>query len=142
MFFSGRRRSHLFRLGKGGSKGAFFCFSSHFCHVLIRNKFFKTWYSNCFNIKVDKPHALKNLYRSTSSNRQNLVLQLKLFLIEIVFQVRTQESKGLPPQISTEDFLPRFKEFRRFEDSFADCLSKTAVKTKFAQHAIRGEQVK
>jgi len=63
-------------------------------------------------------------------------------MIEIIFQVRTQESKGLPPQISTEDFLPRFKEFRRFEDSFADCLSKTAVKTKFAQHAIRGEQVK
>ena len=58
-----------------------------------------------------------------------------------LFQVRTQESKGLPPQISTEDFVPRFEEFRRFEDSFADCLSKTAVKTKFAQHTSRGEQV-
>jgi hypothetical protein len=61
--------------------------------------------------------------------------------ILLISQVRTQESKGLPPQISTEDFLPRFEEFQRFEDSFADCLSKTAVKTKFAQHTSRGAQV-
>lgn len=57
-------------------------------------------------------------------------------------QVRVQEAKGLPPQISTEGFMPRFEEFRNFEESFADCLSKAAVKTKFAQHCNRGEQVR
>jgi hypothetical protein len=57
-------------------------------------------------------------------------------------KVRTCEANGIPLTISTEGFQTRFDEFRRFEDSFSDCLSKTAVNTKFAQHSRRGEQVK
>ena len=48
---------------------------------------------------------------------------------------RLQESKGLPPQISTEDFFPRYLEFQAFEKRFTDCLSRAAVSTKFAQHS-------
>ena len=48
---------------------------------------------------------------------------------------RLQESKGLPPQISTEDYFPRYLEFQAFEKRFTDCLSRAAVSTKFAQHS-------
>ena len=54
---------------------------------------------------------------------------------------RLQEAKGLPPQISTEDFFPRYLEFQAFEKRFTDCLSRTAVSTKFAQHSRQGGQI-
>ncbi len=54
---------------------------------------------------------------------------------------RIQEAKGLPPQISTEDFFPRYLEFQEFERKFAACLSHSAVKTKFAQHTQRGRGI-
>lgn len=54
---------------------------------------------------------------------------------------RRQEAKGLPPQISTEDFFPRYLEFQTFEKNFAACLSNTAVKTKFDQHTQRGKSI-
>ena len=54
---------------------------------------------------------------------------------------RLQESKGLPPQISTEDFFPRYLEFQAFEKRFTDCLSRAAVSTKFAQHSRQGGQI-
>ena len=52
-----------------------------------------------------------------------------------------QEARGLPPQISTDDFFPRYLEFQNFERRFAACLSSTAVKTKFGQHARRGREI-
>jgi len=54
---------------------------------------------------------------------------------------RLQESKGLPPQISTEDYFPRYLEFQAFEKRFTDCLSRAAVSTKFAQHSRQGGQI-
>ena len=56
-------------------------------------------------------------------------------------QARMQESKGLPPQISTEDFFPRYLEFQRFEREFSGCLSQSAVQTKFAAHSKKGQQI-
>ncbi len=56
-------------------------------------------------------------------------------------QARTQEARGLPPQISTDDFFPRYLEFQNFEKKFAACLSNTAVKTKFGQHTQRGKDI-
>jgi mitofusin len=56
-------------------------------------------------------------------------------------QTRVQEAKGLPPQISTEDYFPRYLEFQNFERKFAACLSNSAVRTKFAQHTHRGKVV-
>ena len=52
------------------------------------------------------------------------------------------EAQGLPLELSSEGLLPRYQEFRDFEDSFASCLSKSAVRTKFAQHSNRGQQVR
>lgn len=54
-------------------------------------------------------------------------------------QTRIRESKGLPPQISTEDYFPRYLEFQKFEKNFASCLSNAAVKTKFDQHTQSGK---
>ncbi len=56
-------------------------------------------------------------------------------------QARMQEARGLPPQIATDDFFPRYLEFQDFEKKFAACLSSTAVKTKFGQHAQRGKDI-
>ena len=50
-------------------------------------------------------------------------------------------SRGLPPQISTEDFFPRYLEFQNFESKFCSCLSNAAVRTKFAQHTQRGKGI-
>ena len=52
-----------------------------------------------------------------------------------------QEAKGLPPQISTEDYFPRYLEFQKFEREFTTCLSQSAVQTKFATHSRKGQQI-
>merc|ERR1712223_1886749 len=56
-------------------------------------------------------------------------------------QARMQEAKGLPPQISTEDFFPRYLEFQTFEREFTTCLSQSAVQAKFAAHSKKGQQI-
>ena len=56
-------------------------------------------------------------------------------------KARKQEANGQPPQISTEDFFPRYLEFQNFEKKFAACLSNSAVKTKFGQHTRRGKSI-
>merc|ERR1712223_2331181 len=56
-------------------------------------------------------------------------------------QARMQEAKGQPPQISTEDFFPRYLEFQKFEREFHACLSQSAVQTKFSAHSKKGQQI-
>ena len=67
----------------------------------------------------------------------------KIFFISAkeALQARMQEAKGLPPQISTEDFFPRYLEFQKFEREFTTCLSQSAVQTKFAAHSKKGQQI-
>merc|ERR1711899_9441 len=56
-------------------------------------------------------------------------------------QARMQEAKGQPPQISTEDFFPRYLEFQKFEREFHACLSQSAMQTKFSAHSKKGQQI-
>merc|ERR1712223_703487 len=56
-------------------------------------------------------------------------------------QARMQGAKGQPPQISTEDFFPRYLEFQKFEREFHACLSQSAVQTKFSAHSKKGQQI-
>jgi len=56
-------------------------------------------------------------------------------------QTRLQEHKGLKPNISTEDYFPRYLEYQEFEKQLEYCLSSTAVKTKFAAHTARGKDI-
>ncbi|XP_054712132.1 transmembrane GTPase Marf-like [Uloborus diversus] len=56
---------------------------------------------------------------------------------------RLQMQKGKPPHTGAiaEGFQARFFEFQDFERKFEECLSKSAVKTKFEQHTQRGKTV-
>jgi len=56
-------------------------------------------------------------------------------------QTRLREAQGQKPNISTEDYFPRYLEFQQFEKKFESCLSSTAVRTKFAAHTNRGRSI-
>jgi len=56
-------------------------------------------------------------------------------------QTRLREAQGQKPNISTEDYFPRYLEFQQFEKKFESCLSAAAVKTKFAAHTARGRHI-
>jgi len=56
-------------------------------------------------------------------------------------QTRLQEARGQKPNISTEDYFPRYLEFQQFEKQLEHCLSSTAVNTKFATHTARGKNI-
>lgn len=58
-------------------------------------------------------------------------------------QARICESKGQPPNNGAlaEGFSNRYFEFQDFERKFEECISKSAVKTKFEQHSSRGKTI-
>lgn len=60
-----------------------------------------------------------------------------------VLQSRQQVQKGLPFNSGNfaEGFQKRYYEFVNFERKFEECLSKTAVKTKFDQHSKGGRGI-
>lgn len=56
---------------------------------------------------------------------------------------RLQEANGLPAHTGAlaEGFQTRYFEFQDFERKFEECISKSAVKTKFEQHSSRGKTI-
>ncbi|XP_046995797.1 transmembrane GTPase Marf isoform X1 [Schistocerca americana] len=60
-----------------------------------------------------------------------------------VLQARLMEQKGQPAHAGAlaEGFPTRYFEFQDFERKFEECISKSAVKTKFAQHSQRGKLI-
>uniref|UniRef100_A0A2P2I275 Transmembrane GTPase Marf-like n=1 Tax=Hirondellea gigas TaxID=1518452 RepID=A0A2P2I275_9CRUS len=58
-----------------------------------------------------------------------------------VLQQRLADSKGQPVTGMAEGFSSRYFEFQDFERKFEECISKTAVVTKFDQHALRGKTI-
>lgn len=58
-------------------------------------------------------------------------------------QGRLQEQAGLPAHTGAlaEGFQSRYFEFQDFERKFEECISKSAVKTKFEQHSSRGKTI-
>lgn len=60
-----------------------------------------------------------------------------------VLQQRLNESKGQPNNTSgyPDGFTSRYFEFQDFERKFEECISKTAVITKFEQHTQRGKSI-
>ncbi|XP_068203348.1 transmembrane GTPase Marf-like isoform X2 [Palaemon carinicauda] len=60
-----------------------------------------------------------------------------------VLQHRLSESRGQPNNTSgyPEGFTSRYFEFQDFEKKFEECISKTAVITKFEQHTQRGKSI-
>lgn len=58
-------------------------------------------------------------------------------------QGRIQEAAGHPAHTGAlaEGFQNRYFEFQDFEKKFEECISKSAVKTKFEQHSSRGRNI-
>lgn len=58
-------------------------------------------------------------------------------------QGRLQEAAGHPAHTGAlaEGFQNRYFEFQDFEKKFEECISKSAVKTKFEQHSSRGKNI-
>ncbi|XP_068176103.1 mitofusin-1b isoform X1 [Antennarius striatus] len=60
-----------------------------------------------------------------------------------VLNSRMQRAQGMPETggALAEGFQERLKEFQSFERRFEECISQSAVKTKFEQHTIRAKQI-
>uniref|UniRef100_A0A663MMP7 Mitofusin 1 n=1 Tax=Athene cunicularia TaxID=194338 RepID=A0A663MMP7_ATHCN len=60
-----------------------------------------------------------------------------------VLSARRQKAQGMPEGggALAEGFQTRFQEFQHFEQIFEECISQSAVKTKFEQHTIRAKQI-
>jgi mitofusin 2 len=58
-------------------------------------------------------------------------------------QARLKEQEGLPAiqGAIADGFQNRYFEFQDFEKKFEECISKSAVKTKFEQHSSRGKNI-
>ncbi|XP_027019250.2 mitofusin-1b isoform X2 [Tachysurus fulvidraco] len=60
-----------------------------------------------------------------------------------VLNSRMQQAQGMPESggALAEGFRERLREFQSFERTFEECISQSAVKTKFEQHTIRAKQI-
>uniref|UniRef100_A0A672ZU07 Mitofusin 2 n=1 Tax=Sphaeramia orbicularis TaxID=375764 RepID=A0A672ZU07_9TELE len=60
-----------------------------------------------------------------------------------VLQARVQKAQGMPETggALAEGFQARMFEFQNFERRFEECISQSAVKTKFEQHTVRAKQI-
>uniref|UniRef100_A0A8C5AKS4 Mitofusin 2 n=1 Tax=Gadus morhua TaxID=8049 RepID=A0A8C5AKS4_GADMO len=60
-----------------------------------------------------------------------------------VLQARIQKAQGMPEAggALAEGFQARMFEFQNFERRFEECISQSAVKTKFEQHTVRAKQI-
>uniref|UniRef100_A0A8C7NY13 Mitofusin 1 n=1 Tax=Oncorhynchus mykiss TaxID=8022 RepID=A0A8C7NY13_ONCMY len=83
----------------------------------------------CVNFLVDE---LKVMDREQAPNR--------IFFVSAkeVLNSRMQRAQG---GALAEGFHERLKEFQSFERIFEECISQSAVKTKFEQHTIRAKQI-
>ncbi|XP_043918975.1 mitofusin-2 [Protopterus annectens] len=60
-----------------------------------------------------------------------------------VLNARIQKAQGMPEagDALAEGFQARMFEFQNFERRFEECISQSAVKTKFEQHTVRAKQI-
>uniref|UniRef100_A0A8C5FDG6 Mitofusin 1 n=1 Tax=Gadus morhua TaxID=8049 RepID=A0A8C5FDG6_GADMO len=88
----------------------------------------------CINFLVEE---LKVVDREQAPNR--------IFFVSAkeVLNSRMQRAQGMPENggALAEGFEERLKEFQCFERRFEECISQSAVKTKFEQHTIRAKQI-
>uniref|UniRef100_A0A6Q2YR39 Dynamin-type G domain-containing protein n=1 Tax=Esox lucius TaxID=8010 RepID=A0A6Q2YR39_ESOLU len=88
----------------------------------------------CVNFLVEE---LKVVDREQAPNR--------IFFVSAkeVLNSRMQRAQGMPEAggALAEGFQERLKEFQNFERIFEECISQSAVKTKFEQHTIRAKQI-
>ncbi|XP_075540881.1 mitochondrial assembly regulatory factor [Dermacentor variabilis] len=98
--------------------------------------------------KVRKQHLERNLAFLVDelkvANRQQAEDRVFFVSAREVLNARLRKQQGLPQHSGVglaEGFQGRYFEFQDFERKFEECLSKSAVKTKFEQHTQRGEKI-
>ncbi|XP_042901071.1 transmembrane GTPase Marf [Parasteatoda tepidariorum] len=114
---------------------------------ILNNRWDASAYEIEFLDKVRKQHMdrsvnflvdeLKVANRSQAENRVFFVSAKEVLL------ARLKQQKGEPLHAGAiaEGFQARYFEFQEFERKFEECLSKSAVKTKFEQHTQRGKNI-
>ncbi|XP_047586933.1 mitofusin-1 isoform X1 [Lutra lutra] len=74
-----------------------------------------------------------------------LEAQNRIFFVSAkeVLSARKHKAQGMPEGggALAEGFQARLQEFQNFEQIFEECISQSAVKTKFEQHTIRAKQI-
>lgn len=98
--------------------------------------------------KVRKQHLERNLAFLVDelrvTNRQQAEDRVFFVSAKEVLNARLRKQQGLPQHSGVglaEGFQGRYFEFQDFERKFEECLSKSAVKTKFEQHTQRGKKI-
>ncbi|KAE8603865.1 hypothetical protein XENTR_v10014487 [Xenopus tropicalis] len=75
----------------------------------------------------------------------SLEAQKRIFFVSAkeVLNARMHKAQGMPEAGAAlaEGFHTRFLEFQKFEKLFEECISQSAVKTKFEQHTITAKQI-
>ncbi|XP_029004660.1 mitofusin-1b [Betta splendens] len=76
-------------------------------------------------------------------NREQAPNHIFFISAKEVLNSRMQRAQGMPETggALAEGFQERLKEFQSFERRFEECISQSAVKTKFEQHTIRAKQI-
>ncbi|KAH7958230.1 hypothetical protein HPB49_000119 [Dermacentor silvarum] len=100
------------------------------------------------NVEVRKQHLERNVAFLVDelkvANRQQAEDRVFFVSAREVLSARLRKQQGLPQHSGiglAEGFQGRYFEFQDFERKFEECLSKSAVKTKFEQHTQRGEKI-
>ncbi|ETE67972.1 Zinc finger protein, partial [Ophiophagus hannah] len=100
----------------------------------LMNTVRKQHMERCLTFLVDE---LRVVDRSEAQNR--------IFFVSAkeVLSARKHKAQGMPEGggAIAEGFQTRFQEFQHFEKIFEECISQSAVKTKFEQHTIRAKQI-
>lgn len=112
--------------------------------------------NNRWDASASEPEFLDQVrIQHTERNVDFLVKELKvctqkeaterIFFVSAkeVLQARILEQKGQPAHTAAiaEGFPNRYFEFQDFEHKFEECISKSAVRTKFQQHSQRGKLI-
>ncbi|KAH6933638.1 hypothetical protein HPB50_017251 [Hyalomma asiaticum] len=99
-------------------------------------------------VTVRKQHLERNLAFLVDelkvANRQQAEDRVFFVSAREVLNARLRKQQGLPQHSGVglaEGFQGRYFEFQDFERKFEECLSKSAVKTKFEQHTQRGKKI-
>ncbi|KAH8289085.1 hypothetical protein KR054_000025 [Drosophila jambulina] len=99
------------------------------------------------SIKVKSQHTERCIDFLTKelkvSNEKEATERVFFVSARETLQARIEEAKGNPPHMGAiaEGFQMRYFEFQDFERKFEECISQSAVKTKFQQHSSRGKSV-
>ncbi|XP_030072750.1 mitofusin-1 [Microcaecilia unicolor] len=112
--------------------------------------------NNRWDASAAEPEYMEDVRRQHTERCQSFLVdelkvvdrseaQKRIFFVSAkeVLNVRMHKAQGMPEAggALAEGFKTRLQEFQKFEQLFEECISQSAVKTKFEQHTIRAKQI-